>query len=101
MHVEQPAPLPDQASPPPVRLVPVLRLVPALVLTLAILPYAWGRLTIFWMLVGAPERLYMAFFALSLTAIIVVTRDLSREFARPRLDRWLLWGVVGGWVVLN
>lgn len=85
----------------PVRRGAMLQLIAALVLTFAILPYAWGRTVVFWMLVGAPDWLYLVFLLLSLMAIMAVTRNLSTALDRPWLDRWLLWGVGGGWVAFN
>src|SRR5207247_1041421 len=85
----------------PVRLGSVVRLVAALVLTFAVLPYAWGRTAIIWMLVGAPEARYAVLFVLSVVAVMLVTHKLSSAFGRPWLDRWLAWGVGGGWIVLN
>lgn len=99
MSVEEHAPTTGQ--PRRLRVAPVIRLVAGLGLTFGILPYAWGRLAIFWMLIGSPELLYVSLFVLSVAAVMLVTRNLSTALGQPSLDGWLAWGIAVGWVVAN
>src|SRR5207244_4125206 len=101
MKFEEDVPVPEPTHPPKVRVVAVIQLLIGLGLTFAVLPYTWGRLAIFWMLVGAPERSYVVLFLLSLLAVIVVTRNLSVAFSRPRLDRWVMGSVALVWIAWN
>ena len=100
MNLAEHMPVPERDRPQKVRTVAVIQLLIGLGLTFAVLPYAWGRMAIFWMLVS-PEPGYIVLFLLSLLAVIVVTRNLSVAFARPRLDRWVMGSVACVWIAWN
>jgi outer membrane protein assembly factor BamB len=76
----------------------VLRLIAAWVLTLTVLPYAWGRTAIIWMLVGRPETEYALMLLAGIVTVMVLTRGLAVELGRSWLDRLVAWGVPLTWV---
>ncbi len=80
------------------RLTPVVRLIVAWVLTLGVLVYFWGRTLIFWMMVGRPEPTFLVGLVAALAAVMALTYRLSAALNRPRLDRWVVWGVPLSWV---
>ncbi len=99
-HEEQ-VPVGAGSFPRPLHVAAVVRLVIALVVTFAILPYAWGRVAIMWMLLGLPEALVVAMFVLGVAAVMVLTRKLSAQLDRPQVDRRLAWGIGAMWVGVN
>jgi outer membrane protein assembly factor BamB len=81
--------------------IPVTRLILAWVLTLAVLPYAWGRTLVYGMLAGWPESTYLGLLVVGLLAVIALTTGLSVELAPWRFRRWVGIGVAASWVVLT
>lgn len=80
------------------RMLPFVRLVAAWLLTLGVLVYFWGRTLIMWMMLGRPEWPYPAGLVAALAAVMALTYQLSAALNRPRLDRWVVWGVPLSWV---
>lgn len=95
--------IPTEAKAPATRTLtlPVTRLILAWVLTLAVLPYAWGRTLVFGMLAGRPEPPFLGLLAVGLLAVIALTAGLSAELAPWRFRRWVGVGVAASWVVLT
>jgi outer membrane protein assembly factor BamB len=93
-------PVPEPTTEPSLaqRMIPFVRLVGAWVLTLGVLVYFWGRTLIFWMMVGRPEKWFLVGLVVALAAVMALTYRLSAALNRPRLDRWVLWGVPLSWV---
>jgi outer membrane protein assembly factor BamB len=74
------------------------RLIVALILTPAVLIYAWGRVLVFGMFRARPESFYIGALALGIAAVILLTAGLSTRMRSPRLDRWIIGGVPALWV---
>jgi outer membrane protein assembly factor BamB len=75
---------------------PALRLLAAWAVTLAVLPYAWGRALVFSMMEGRPERWVVALLGVGLLAAVALTTGLA---AWRR--RFLAVGVLASWVAVN
>jgi outer membrane protein assembly factor BamB len=75
-----------------------VRLAIAWVMTLGVLVYFWGRTLVIWMMIGRPEAPFLAGLVVSLAAVMLLTYRLSAELNRPRLDRFVIWGVPLSWV---
>src|SRR6266849_5693994 len=94
-----PQPLPaDKAFAPRRRY--AVRLIVAAAVTLAVLPYAWGRTVVFWMLTGKSEPLYLVLFFVGAATVILLTRRRGVVSA-PR-SLWLgALALAAAWVVVN
>ncbi|MBI3468539.1 MAG: PQQ-binding-like beta-propeller repeat protein [Planctomycetes bacterium] len=79
----------------------VTRVVLASLVTLILLPYAWGRTLIIWMLAGRPEPV----FAAALVIAVIVVLGLSFGVGESRTFSGRRWWVVGTvattWVAAN
>jgi outer membrane protein assembly factor BamB len=78
----------------------VLRLLLAWAVTLAVLPYAWGRVLVMGLMDG-PEPEVIALLGAGLLAVVLLTIGLGAPRAHPRRRRLLAAGVLVSWVVLN
>jgi hypothetical protein len=74
------------------------RLILALILTPAVLIYAWGRVLVFGMFRERPETLYIGALVFGIAAVILLTAGLSARLRSPRLDRWVIGGVPTLWI---
>lgn len=74
------------------------RLLAAVVLTPAVLIYAWGRVLVFGMFVGRPEPLYLFALVAGIGTVILLTAGLSAQLGSPRLDRMIIRGVPALWI---
>jgi outer membrane protein assembly factor BamB len=77
------------------------RLIVALVLTPAVLIYAWGRVLVFGMFRAAPEGFFVGELVVGIAAVILLTAGLSARLGSPRLDRWVMGGVPALWVMVT
>jgi outer membrane protein assembly factor BamB len=95
---QQPAAVePSRTASPPEK-PPFLRLGLAWLITLVVLPYAWGRSVVFWMLTGRPEGLALALFGLGLFTAAWLIGGRSPRSASPRFHRWLVLGILIPWL---
>ncbi|MEX2285877.1 MAG: PQQ-binding-like beta-propeller repeat protein [Planctomycetaceae bacterium] len=85
-----------------------LRLIAALAATVTLLPYAWGRTLLVYLMAGRAEPYYAGMVALGIVVVIVLTIGLARKFPSARVRRNIgrfvaaLWvAVVGGVVFFN
>lgn len=89
-------------SPPGPRGTPALvRLGLALVLTFALLIYAWGRSLIEGMINGRPGTLYVALLGVGIAVVIGLTAGLSSQLKSPILNRRVLYGVPALWILIT
>jgi hypothetical protein len=77
------------------------RLILALILTPAVLIYAWGRVLVFGMFRARPETVYVGALGFGIAAVILLTAGLSARLRSPRLDRWVIGGVPTLWVAVT
>lgn len=77
------------------------RIILALVLTVLVLPYAWGRTLVFTMLMGTPEWMYMGLLCAAGFAVIASTFHLSRRFERAPLRWFAALAAFAGWNATN
>jgi outer membrane protein assembly factor BamB len=77
----------------------VARLVTTLVMTLALLPYAWGRTLVMSMLEGKPDVRFGLLTLVGILAVIALTRGLGASFSRSWMNRVLVWGVAIPWLL--
>src|SRR5262245_27679597 len=77
------------------------RLVAALILTPAVLIYAWGRVLVFGMFRAAPEGFFVGELVVGISTVILLTAGLSARLRSPRLDRWVIGGVPSLWVIVT
>jgi outer membrane protein assembly factor BamB len=80
---------------------PLARLVLAWLVTMIVLPYAWGRTLVLWMMTGRPELLYLALLVGGCIAGVVLTHGLSRALSGFIRDRVVLRFVVVPWIAVN
>src|SRR5579871_3045432 len=78
------------------------RLVAALILTFAVLTYAWGR----WLIEGVMIRrnfnlLWLAILAFGIAAVMALTNGLSARLPRNRFNRHVFGGAIGIWILVN
>jgi outer membrane protein assembly factor BamB len=77
-----------------------VRLGGAWLLTVAGLPYTWGRSFVGWQLTGRPETRFAVALVIVITAIVVLTYRLGAMM--PRRQRWLIGSLVAAsWSVVN
>jgi outer membrane protein assembly factor BamB len=84
---------------PPHSDVPFLRIGLAWLITMVLLPYAWGRSFVFWLLSGKPEWWVPLIFALGVVAAAGLIWGRAPRLAHPRFHRWLFVGILIPWVV--
>ncbi|MGE5192041.1 MAG: PQQ-binding-like beta-propeller repeat protein [Deltaproteobacteria bacterium] len=81
-----------------IRWLDLVRLILALILTPAVLIYAWGRVLIFGMFRTWPETIYVGALVFGIAAVILLTAGLSARLRSPGLDRWVIAGVPTLWI---
>jgi outer membrane protein assembly factor BamB len=77
----------------------VTRLVLAGLVTLAVLPYTWGRTLVLWMLVGQPEPWCLGLLIAGLVAVMLLTFRLAHSFSGTRFPQIVLAVVATTWAV--
>jgi outer membrane protein assembly factor BamB len=94
-------PQPSVAEPSPSTLrsdIPFVRLGLAWLVTLVLLPYAWGRMLVFWMLSGKAEWWVPLLFGLGVIVAAGLVWGRAPRSAHPRFHRWLFLGILFPWV---
>ncbi len=76
----------------------VARLIFAVILTPAVLIYAWGRVLVFGMFIGRPEALYLFELVAGLVAVMLLTAGLANRLNSRRIDRAVICGIPALWV---
>jgi outer membrane protein assembly factor BamB len=89
------------AVPPNVSVYHYGRLLLAWGITVGVLPYAWARTLVFWMLVGEPEPLFVTLLGVGLAAGIVLVYGVAPAFAGWRARPWIALALVVPWVIIN
>jgi outer membrane protein assembly factor BamB len=79
----------------------IARLVLALVCTPGVLIYAWGRVLVYGMLLGRPERFFIVLLVAGIGGVIALTAGLSASLRSTRLDRYVIAGVPALWVAVT
>lgn len=86
----------------PRRFVPIARLVAAWLITLGVLPYAWGRTVLIWMSdAGAPEVPYVILVFISLLVVVALTYGLGGRFQQRRTRFLIMGAVFASWFAAN
>jgi outer membrane protein assembly factor BamB len=77
------------------------RLLVAAVVTLTVLPYAWGRCLILSMQIGQPETRFLVVLFAGILAVLFLSRGLAPAFAGRRVLRWADGIVAICWIAVN
>jgi outer membrane protein assembly factor BamB len=71
------------------------------VLTLALLPYAWGRVFVIALMVDRPEWLFLGLLIAGILLIILLSYHLAPAFDKRSWHRRFGWAMASAWMMLN
>lgn len=77
----------------------ITRLFLAIVITLAVLPYAWGHVSVRPLVEGSTELQYVLLLVGGLSAVIALTWGVGTQLKSVRWARWVRLGMWAGWIV--